>query len=87
MRLVALVLLSWHEETEPKRLSMTPDFISDRTSIPQDKLPAIMDRLEAVGLVRLYADGWRLTIDEFKATTVRDWTDRPRRPIPTTGNT
>lgn len=76
MRLVALVLLLWDEENDPKRVSMTPDFIADRTSIPLEKLPPIMDNLEAIGLVQMYADGWRLTMDHFNRTTGKLWTDR-----------
>lgn len=73
MRLVALCLLQWHEEVKPKRLSMTTAFLRQRTSLPLEHIEAILPKLQAINLAAPSPNGWELTINQFKATTLKKW--------------
>jgi DNA-binding MarR family transcriptional regulator len=73
MRLVALTILLWADVWD--RPTIDPESIADRTSLKLSDVMGALDKLEHVGLVECYADGWKLTIQRFKQT-VRSWCNR-----------
>lgn len=76
MRLVALNLLLWGEEWERVgngRYGMTPGEIADRTSLTPAQVTAALAKMHTVKLVAERADGYMLTIDEWKQHALGPW--------------
>lgn len=78
MRLVAVMMLLWGEEwrrLSNGRTGMSADDIADRTSLTTKQVTATLDKMAEVKLVQQHADGWSLTIPEWKKHALGPWMD------------
>jgi hypothetical protein len=68
-RLVALCLLLWDSESE--RLSIDPLHLSQRCSLSVEQVSRTLDALAEIQLARQWADGWRLSFDDWRESVLR----------------
>lgn len=84
MRLVALLLMLWDEDTTKDRIEWDHDQISDRTGLSVPVVADTLDKLRRVHLVTETAAGPKLTWDAFQERTLPRWKldalMRPTRP-------
>lgn len=79
MRLVALTLLLWAdcwEAISNGRKGMDIDAIAERTSLTEDQVRMTLTKLENVRLIQQRADGWVLTLDDYRAVVLDPFHDR-----------
>ena len=73
MRLVALLLLFWDQDTLAGRIEWDHSQIADRTGLSVDQVSRALDRLRRVNLVQETAAGPKLTWWEFDEITKPQW--------------
>lgn len=73
MRLVAMLLMLWDDDTHKGRIEWDYDQIADRTGLSVSQVEAAIANLRAVNLVRETAAGPKLTWDEFERRTLPSW--------------
>lgn len=73
MRLIALLLLLWDQETYAGRIEWDHDQIADRTGLPVSHVAAALDRLRQVHLIEETAAGPKLTFEKWDKTTKPQW--------------
>lgn len=79
MRLVAAVLLLWAdcwEAISNGRKGMDISVLAERTSLTHDQVRATLTKLEEVRLIRQTAEGWVLTLEEYRAHALTPFHNR-----------
>lgn len=87
MRLVALLLMVWEDDSESGRIEWDHDQISDRTGLSVAMVADALDKLRQIELVKETAAGPRLTWEPFSRNTLPAWRDAHMlRPKPQSGS-
>jgi hypothetical protein len=87
MRLVALLLMLWDEDTMRGRVEWDHTQIADRTGLSVAQVATALDQLRQIHLVKETAAGPKLTWEPFETVTLPQWRDQAlMRPRPLTGS-
>ena len=73
MRLIALLLMLWDEDTVKGRIEWDHDQIADRTGLTVSQVAKALDQLRQIHLVKETAAGPKLTWEPFAKRTLPAW--------------